>query len=558
MEGHRFGYGPDPSRVATTADLVRELGLLRARAARGTRSARVSLEELSGRLNEPKSTIHSYLSGRRLPPAQLLDRMVIALGCSPTELHEWAEAWYRVSAMREATRRGPPPCTPVSYQPPHQLPLPVDELIGRADELAELDDALVGGRLTRVALVSGTAGVGKTALALHWAHLNGHLFPDGQLYVDLRGFDVADPVQPAAALHRLLDSLGGVRPDLTSDVEALASEYRSLLSGRQMLILLDNCSDAEQVRLLMPGTSSCAVVATSRDGMPSLTALHGGHRVDVPVLRLADATRLLGALIEQHNHRCRDGSNSSSTPTESELVLLAERCARLPVALRLAADQVGSQRRSACELAADLADPCHQLDALDAGDNARSAIRTIFSWSYRRLPTQVAAVFRLLALVFGVDLTADALAALLDTTVWEAHRCVEVLVRTHLVRTTRPGQYGLHTLLRGYACELLTTTDPPAERGLALTRLVDYYLVTTVHALDLLNPVRPNTVAKLPRPTAQARLADAAAALLWIDSELDNLLALTARLDRDGLDPRRGPLRELLSECLDCREGMVV
>ncbi len=551
MDGHTSVSGPDPARVASLEDLARELGLLRARAARGSRSARVSLDELSSRVGEPKSTIHSYLVGRRLPPAQLLDRMVIALGSTPAELHEWAEAWYRVGAVRDAARRGGSD-NQFGGSVPHQLPLPVDRFVGRIAQLAELDEVLAGGASTRLALISGTAGVGKTALAMRWAHDNTDRFPDGQLYLDLRGFDLAEPLGPVDALIRLLRALGVPWADSSIEVDELAARYRSELSGRRMLIILDNAVDSEHVRPLLPGSSTCATVLTSRDSMPGLIARQGGHRIDLPLLSMDSATELLRTLIGQQPAPASPGRATGAESTAVELAALADTCARLPLALRIAAEVATSRRgMPLTDLIRELSAGHHELDLLEAGDDARSALRSVFSWSYRRLPARIAAAFRLLSVHPGVDLTAAAMGVLIDTSAAEAQRAIDVLARAHLIEEHTPGRYTVHSLLRAYAGELATATDADQDRRDALIRLVEHYLQTAAVALGLpagtgaavpADPVRGDTWA--------AGFADDTAGGCWLDAEYANAVAAVELAGHGELGERSTELARTVGPAL--------
>lgn len=550
MDGHGLHSGPDPSRVATLDDLVRELGLLRFRAARGTRSARVSLDELAGRVSEPKSTIHSYLTGKRLPPAQLLDRIVIALGSSPAELHEWAEAWYRVGAVRDAARRGLADGQ-LRRPVPHQLPLPVDGFVGRSDALLELDESVACSRPTRIALLSGTAGVGKTALAVRWAHGRADKFPGGQLYLDLRGFDPAAPMQPAHALARLLHALGAGSSETSLDVDALAGLYRSELSGRRVLIVLDNASDVEQVRPLLPGTSKCAVVVTSRDSMAGLIARHGGHRIDLPLLPMDDATELLRALIGEQSRAVTGGATTPSELSDSDLVALAERCARLPLALRITAELAGSRPGVPLgQLVRELSVGRRQLDLLQAGDDARSALRAVFSWSYRRLPEPVAAAFRLLGVQQAVDLTVEAMAALIGITVLDAERAVDVLVRSHLIEEHHPGRYRVHGLLHSYAGELARSTDAEAGRRAALVRPLDYYLNTAVLAIDLLSADHRRAPGKSGNGSWARTFADVATAAGWLDAEYANIVSAMKQTENGDAGLCRAELAQTVARHL--------
>jgi DNA-binding transcriptional ArsR family regulator len=455
--------GPDPTRIVTPDDLARELALLRSRAARGTRSVRVSVADLAERVGEPKSTIHAYLTGRRLAPAEVLDRIVIALGSTAAEQRAWAEAWYRVGAHR-ATTSHIVDGAPLRPTVPHQLPMTADNFVGRAAQMRELDEMLArGGTL---AAVSGTAGVGKTALVVHWANSRSEHFTDGQLYLDLHGFDAVPPMRPEQAIARLLRGLGVACPDLPIDVDEHAALYRSLLSGRRMLIVLDNAHDTEQVRALLPGTRSSTVVVTSRNSLSALVARDGAQRLELDVLPLADATELLRALIGRDRNRPRPEADAP------ELVEMAERCARLPLALRIAAELAGRRRALPLDaLCTELAAGNHELDLLEADDDPHTALRAVFSWSYQCLPEAVARAFRFIGLHGGLDLTPDDLAAMLDTSAAEAMRLLDALTRAHIVEQRVPGRYAMHDLLRCYAEELSLATDAQLERAAATARL---------------------------------------------------------------------------------------
>ncbi len=526
MDTQHSASGPDPVRVVNLDDLARELGLLRSRAARGTRSARVSLEDLAGRVGEPRSTIHAYLTGKRLAPAQVLDRMVIALGATSAEQHEWAEAWYRVTAYRHAAHRGTGPASGTRPAGVHQLPLAVDDFTGRGEELAELSRLFEQGRCGRVVAVTGTAGVGKTALAVHWAHAWSADFPDGQLYVDLRGFDPEVALQPGQALAGFLRAIGVPGPEIPRDLAERAALYRSLLSGRRMLILLDNARDVEQIRSLLPGAPGCAVLVTSRDSLTGLVTGHGAHRIALDVLATDGALELLRALL---------GARAEAEPTEAGVLI--EQCARLPLALRIAAEVIGHRAGSPlADLVAELGAGHPALDLLEAGDDVRTSIRAVFSWSCARLPADAAQAFRLLGLHPGLDLPAGAVAALTGTTtVTEAQRVLGVLRRANLVRQSAAGRYDMHRLLHAYASELAVTTDPETHRRMALTRLIEHYLHTAKHAMDLLFPGSSQHRPDFGCPQLlTASLTDAGTARSWLDAERANLVALTLLAARQG------------------------
>jgi len=442
--------------VVDLGDLARELGLLRSRAAHGTRSARISLEELATRVGEPKSTIHSYLSGKRLAPAQVLDRMVIALGTTPAEQREWAEAWYRVCAHREATTKVATPIAGRATPVPRQLPRAVEHFVGRLAQLAELDRLLAANEPGRVVVLTGTAGVGTTALAVHWAQVRDQRYPDGQLYVDLRGFDPEPPLSPNEVLAGFLRALGVPAADLPPGCAERAALYRSLLADRRLLVVLDNALDSEQVRALLPGGAGCSVLVTSRVSLTGLVARQGAHRIEVEPLAADEGAQLLALA----------GLPVVAEPEVADR--LVELCGGLPLALRLVAERFTERSVPAVSLAEQLAElvgGAGLLESLAAGDDQRAALRAAFSWSYEQLPAPARRAFRLLGLRSGGPLAPAALAAVLDCAPVAADQLATTLCRAHLARRDAGGRISLYPLLARYAAELAvadgTGVDPP-------------------------------------------------------------------------------------------------
>jgi hypothetical protein len=310
--------------------------------------------------------------------------------------------------------------------------------------------------------------VGKSALAIRWAHQARESFPDGQLYVNLRGYDPQQPVPAVEALAGFLAALGVPARDLPLDLDERAARYRTQISGRRTLILLDNASSAEHVRPLLPGTPSCVVVVTSRDSLAGLVALHGAHRLDLDLLPTADAVALLRTLV---------GARVQDEPEAA--TVLAGQCARLPLALRVAAELATARPASPlAELVSELADQRRRLDLLDAGGDPRGAVRAVFSWSYRRLPADAARAFRLLGLHPGPDLDPHAAAALTGERLDATRRLLGVLVHAHLIEPVRAGRYGMHDLLRAYATDLAHAEDSERERSEALSGLACHYRET--------------------------------------------------------------------------------
>ncbi len=353
----------------------------------------------------------------------------------------WEELRRRDRLSGPATRPGRP--VPRAWTAPRQLPMAVSHFIGRVTELDALTGLLGEAGETRAVVISalaGTAGVGKTALAVRWAHQAAEWFPDGQLYVNLRGYDSREPAAAADALAGFLRALGVPGEQIPGDAGDRALLYRSMLAGKRVLVVLDNARDSEHVRPLLPGDPGCAAVVTSRDALAGLVAVDGARRLSLDVLPLADAAGLLRELI---------GSRVDEDPAAT--AALAGLCGRLPLALRIAAELAVSRPESSLrDLAAELATT--GLDSLDAGEE-RADMRAVFSWSVRQLPADAAAAFALVGLHPGPDLDSYAAAALTGTPAAQARRVLGRLHRASLVQASRAGRYGMHDLLRAYARE---------------------------------------------------------------------------------------------------------
>jgi tetratricopeptide (TPR) repeat protein len=419
---------------------------------------------------------------------------------------------------------------------PAQLPADVYAFTGRADELDALDALLArvdrprGGGVGAATAglvygVSGTAGVGKTALALRWAHRVRGRFPDGQLYANLRGYDCDRPVAPGDALAGFLSALGVTGQDIPFEIDDRAARYRTEISARRMLVVLDNASSVEQVRPLLPGTPSCVVVVTSRDSLAGLVAVHGAHRLSLDLLSQTDAITLLHHLI---------GDRVAAEP--SAAALLAVQCARLPLALRVAAELAAARPvESLSHLVDELADHQQRLALLDAGGDPRGAVRAVFSWSYRHLPATAARAFRLLGLHPGSDLDLYAAAALTDTDLGQARRLLDLLTRANLIHHTDRGRYGMHDLLRAYATHLAATQDAEVQRRAAMTRLFDHYLATASAAMDAIYPAESRRRPRIPASATPAPvLTDPDTARAWLQAEQSTLIDVAAHTATRG------------------------
>ena len=434
----------------------------------------------------------------------------------------------------------------MSITPPRELPPDTFGFIGRRDQLENLDRLLEpmpqqsAGAV--VSTLSGTAGVGKTALAVHWAHRVSHRFPDGQLYVDLRGYDAARTMPPTEALDTFLRGLGVAGEDIPAEQVDRATRFRSLLADRRMLILLDNARNVDQVRDLLPGTSTSVALVTSRDTLAGLAVRHGPHRIELDRLPAREAVALL---------RTHVGDRADTEPDIA--AGLAEQCARLPLALRIAA-QVAVTRPALglAELVTKLADERARLTILDAGDPYSSAARAVFSWSYRYLPASAARLFRLLGTQPAETVDRYAAAALADVDLDEARRLLTILTRAHLVRENNSGRYGMHDLLRSYAKEQARTHDSEDVRRAALTRLLDYYVETAAVAAVLVAPYERNRCAGTPdQVRVRPRFTERRVALAWLDTERPHLVAATLYAADHGWPTHTEQLSNILFRYLD-------
>jgi DNA-binding SARP family transcriptional activator/Tfp pilus assembly protein PilF len=450
--------------------------------------------------------------------------LVNELGTEPgAELHQLHQRMLNAEPIVAVAESAPQAGHPVRVVP-RELPSAVRYFTGRERELSLLTTLLERGideapGTVVISAIGGTAGVGKTALAVYWAHQAAERFPDGQLYVNLRGYDPRLPMQASDALAGFLRTLGVPTREIPADADERAAYYRSVLAGRQMLVVLDNARSEEQVRPLLPATVGCVALVTSRDSLAGLVAREGACRIELDLLPLKDATGLLRALISEQ---------AAADPAATQA--MAAQCSRLPLALRVAAERAAARPgASLADLVAELADERRRLDMLDTGRDPRTAVRTVFSWSYRHLDPGAAHAFRLISLHPGSDLDCYAAAALTGTTVTQARHLLEQLARAYLIQPSGPARYGLHDLLRAYARELCADHDAEDERRAALTRLFDYYLHTAAVAVDTLYPADQHRRPRIPRPaTPVPPVTSLAAAQAWLDAELANLAAVAA------------------------------
>jgi DNA-binding SARP family transcriptional activator len=474
-----------------------------------------------------------YAVGR---PAEALERferiraaLAESLGADPGPF---------LRAAHRAVLRHEPPAYESAAQirtAPAQLPAGIPAFTGRATELARLDEILKPvATAPPIVCITGPAGSGKTAVTIHVGQMVRDRFPDGQLYVNLRGYDPGRPLGADEALAGFLAALTPGGRHLPSDLDARAARYRSVLAGRRILVVLDNASTAEQVRPLLPGSAGCAVLVTSRDSLAGLVAVHHARRIVLGPMPREDSTALLRTLIGPAADREPDAVQE-----------IAHRCDHLPLALCVAAEL--ASRRTAvaglarscagtplASLAAELSVERDRLDLLSDGTDPRAAVRAVFWWSVRHLALQDAAMFTALGAHPGPHVDRYAAAALVGTDPADARRRLDALARAHLVTPLDADRVAMHDLLRAYARE----TPPPDG---ALARLIDHLLVTAAAAMDALHPGEAVRRPRVP-------FSDPDQARAWLEAELPNLVAVSA----NGADDRaRVQLAAVLFRFLD-------
>ncbi|MFB6720840.1 BTAD domain-containing putative transcriptional regulator [Kribbella sp. NPDC056345] len=478
------------------------------------------------------------LAGRRAEAldhyAALRERLVDELGTEPgAELSERHTTLLRRAPARTSvqTREAAPAVL-------RQLPalgrsfVGRDEQVGRLDELADLVGTGDEGT-TVVAAITGTGGIGKTTLAVHWAHRVAGRFPDGQLYLNLRGFDpVGAPLEPSQAVGDLLAALGASPHDIPAELPARAAMFRSLVAGRRLLILLDNARDTEQVRPMLPGAGHCMVVVTSRNALAGLVAERGADVICLGPLTVADARALLQARV----------STDRLAAEPSAVAELLRPCGGLPLALAVVAARAALHPRQPLgELASQLASIHRRLDAFDT-DDPRTTIRAVFNSSYNALEPEAQRTFCLLGLHPGPEISATAAASLTGNA--DVHVDLRQLVAAHLV-TVDHGRYGMHDLVRAYACEL-SEADP--ERATATQRMLDHYLWSSYAGELLQSPHRTPPVAVPPPAQPGVRpdtVTDLDAAQAWFGTERPVLLRLIHLAAMTGLDSAAIQLSEM-------------
>jgi DNA-binding SARP family transcriptional activator/transcriptional regulator with XRE-family HTH domain len=490
--------------------------------------------------------VHAYLmialagSGQQAVAIRVYEdvrsRLDRELGLYPGE--ELAGAYGRVlrqdiqGASRESLHVLPPVLATAVHVVPRQLPAAPRCFTGRASELARLsalgeqDGSQASGVV--IAALTGMAGIGKTALAVHWAHQMADRFPDGQLFVNLCGSGPSGtPVAPTAAVGGVLTALGVPPARIPADIDGQVALYRSLLAGRRMLIVLDNAHNAEQARPLLPGSPECLVLVTSRNRLTGLAA-EGVHLMTLGVLTEAESHDLLALYLGA-------GRTAADPMVISELINL---CGRLPLALcDSAARAVARPGLPLAALVSELRDARRRLDALETGEPVTS-VRMAFSWSRARLGDQASHMFRLLGVYPGPDITVPTAANLAGLSPRQAYLALAELCDEHLLTEHLPGRYTCHDLLRSYAAEEASIREDQAGLRDAMQRVLDYYLHASVAASVFLCPRQAEVTQTTPRPgVTLEEIGGPRQAADWFENERHVLFAMIRQAAEDGYAP---------------------
>ncbi|WP_409496078.1 ATP-binding protein [Amycolatopsis sp. cmx-11-12] len=420
----------------------------------------------------------------------------------------------------------------------------IPDFVGRSEYLTALDGLLLEERedtsvAAIISAVDGAAGIGKTTLAVHWAHRAQRHFPDGTLYSNLRGYGPGAPASSSEVLEGFLRALGTPVDWIPVGLEARTGLYRSLLAGRQMLVVLDNASTAEQVRMLLPGSSRCRVVVTSRDSLLGLVIGEGAVRLTLDLLTATEAVEMVESIV---------GRQRAEMEPDAVLALTTV-CARLPLALRVAACRAtGHVHATVADVVAELADDRHRLDALSRGRDERAAVRTVFSWSYRRLGAEQARLFRCLGLHPSSEFSVEAAAAALGSSRHVTCQLLDELADAHLIEPVRPTRYRMHDLLFSYAAERAAQDEGGPDHEAAVRRIHGWYLHTADVALRALH----SADVRLPLPLVGPGVVlvsfdNDAEASEWLETERQTVIAAVHSAADHDLGPIVWHLADALS-----------
>lgn len=555
------------AQACSLEDLAELLRTLRRRYARTNRDSTLTYRELAGRTGWSQAAIAEYFTARTLAPTDRFDALVEVLGATPTELRALADARDRVEESRRRGKQphrtrpetdrspGPMPApiptpaatpapTPAPTPVPRQLPSDTALFTGRDEELRRLIELVEGAAAAAapgtvaVSAIDGMGGIGKTALAVHAGHRLAKQFPDGQLFLDLRGFTAEGaPRKPGEALAGLLGALGVPPGKIPEQVQARAALYRERLAGTRTLVVLDNAADEGQVRPLLPASAGCLVLITSRR---RLKDLDDAMPLPLDVLGRPEAVALL-----------RQAARIRDIPADDpRWEQIAELCGQLPLALLIAGAllRMGGKAWTLVRLIDRLAARRPGKELAGYTDEVRS-LAAVFDLSYRSLHEKERLLFRRLGLLPGSEIDAHAAAALLDADPDAADLLVQHLADHSLLIGASPGRYRVHDLIRTHASTLTATLDPAPERAAAQDRLLHHYAHTAQRAsLPIARWPRPAPDGPAPAHAPDVTHPDAARA--WLRAEHANLEAAFTHADARGLDQHAIGLAAGLAEIL--------
>jgi tetratricopeptide (TPR) repeat protein len=504
------------------------------------RAGMPTYRELQRRTSYGRTVLSQAFNDGGPPPTwPVLGAIVAALD---GDLVKWRRRW---AAVARGAAHGAEPAEPdaLGHPIPRQLPAAAAHFVGRRDEL----DALrtwCGRDSARLVLVTGPAGIGKTTFAVHWAHQVADAFPDGQIHVDLRGYDRdVDPRPPGEVLHHILISLGVPSAAIPPEVEARAALFRTTVSGRRLLLVLDNARDAEQVRPLLPGCSTCLVLVTSRQQLITLVAREHARIVPLPLFSDEEAHELLTRFLG----RTRTGDVAARS--------IVEHCANLPLAVSIVAAK--ARLRPAVPLTdvlRELSDERGRLAGLSTGDSDTTDLRTVFTWSYRSLPEDAAQLFCLLGLHPNTGAAATTLSSMADVADLHVGERLAHLERLHLAERDAHRRVAIHDLLHAYAAEVAADRLDAAEVRQATERMLDHYLHTGLTAVRLIDNTRHLAVGSASPGVRPEPLPDIAAAWAWFAHETDSLFAASTLAAGAGFTEHAWQLLWLMGTYLD-RQG---
>ena len=498
----------DIAAAQSVSDLAALLRRLLRRYAHAQGAAGSSYRAIDKRTGWGPASISDYFTGKTFPPPAKFDALVELLGASPAERHAMANAYDRAAESRRHAKHA-------RRAPTRQLPPDVPGFAGRHRLLAWLDDHLDGAAPDgpTVLVLSGMAGVGKTSLAVRWAHRAAAWFPGGQLFVDLQGFGpTGSTVDPLTALREFLDALGAPVEGRPTTIAGLSALYRGLLADQRVLVVLDNARDPAQVRPLLPSGSGCLVLVTSRSQLTGLVATDGARLSTLDTLSAIEARELLA-------HRL--GTDLVAAEPDAVDTIISG-CAGLPLALGIvAAHAVAQPHLPLADLAGEIRDTRPDLEPFADADPTAD-VRAVMSWSYRALDAGAARTFRLLGAHCGPDISRAAVASLTATALPAVRTELAELVATNLVTPNAAGRYTMHDLVRAHALEQASGV----ERAAATHRVLDHYVHTAYAAAQLLDPHRKALDLAPPQPGVTPEpIADQAAARAWFAAEYRVLLA---------------------------------